>query len=237
MPHSPDPVRAALDALAGFLIGTAPLDGTLRYISQVTVDAFPAAHFAGISTLVDGEPRTAVFTHETAVDIDSAQYETGEGPCLDAYRHKAVYRIDDTEVEKRWPAFASTAADHGIRSTFSLPMISNDEGFGALNLYSPDVEGFAEADADLGLALAGQAATLLANSQIYWDAHQLTESLQEAMRSRAQIEQAKGILMVSSRCTADEAFALLVRASQRENRKLRDIAAEMVERAQRRDAL
>jgi len=51
------------------------------------------------------------------------------------------------------------------------------------------------------------------------------------MRTRAVIEQAKGILMVQSKIDEDAAFDLLRRASQRENRKLRDIAAELVDRA------
>ena len=63
---------------------------------------------------------------------------------------------------------------------------------------------------------------------------QVLENMAEAMRSRATIEQAKGMLMASSHCSADEAFAMLVHASQRENRKLRDIAFEIVERAQHR---
>jgi hypothetical protein len=53
--------------------------------------------------------------------------------------------------------------------------------------------------------------------------------LQEAMRSRAQIEQAKGILMRDYGCTADEAFQRLVNASNRTNRTLRDIARALVE--------
>ncbi len=48
----------------------------------------------------------------------------------------------------------------------------------------------------------------------------------------AVIEQAKGMLMAAQSCSADEAFDLLVRASQRSNRKLRDIAQELVDKAQ-----
>lgn len=44
------------------------------------------------------------------------------------------------------------------------------------------------------------------------------------------IEQAKGILMAQSNCTADEAFAMLRAASQRSNVKVRDLAQEIVGR-------
>ena len=51
------------------------------------------------------------------------------------------------------------------------------------------------------------------------------------MRSRAVIEQAKGILMAVHRCDPDEAFRHLVRMSQSANRKLRDVAEETVKSA------
>jgi AmiR/NasT family two-component response regulator len=75
------------------------------------------------------------------------------------------------------------------------------------------------------------ASILLANVQAYWDARQLGERLQRAMRSRATIEHAVSILMASGSGTPEEAFQLLVRVSQRENRKLRDIAADIVDDA------
>jgi AmiR/NasT family two-component response regulator len=72
---------------------------------------------------------------------------------------------------------------------------------------------------------------VLSNAQVYWDARQLGENLQQAMRSRSVIDQAIGILLAGGGRTPDEAFQLLVLASQRENRKLRDVAADMVDRA------
>ena len=53
--------------------------------------------------------------------------------------------------------------------------------------------------------------------------------LQQALRSQPVIEQAKGLLMAQHGCTPDEAFAMLMQASQRENRKLRDIAGAMID--------
>jgi len=49
------------------------------------------------------------------------------------------------------------------------------------------------------------------------------------MMSRACIEQAKGILMERHDVTEDEAFTILTRASQRTNKELRDVAAELVQ--------
>lgn len=52
--------------------------------------------------------------------------------------------------------------------------------------------------------------------------------LRKAMESRATIEQAKGIIIATSGCSPDEAFALLVRQSQHENRRLRTVAEDLV---------
>ena len=64
--------------------------------------------------------------------------------------------------------------------------------------------------------------------------HRLIAQLQEAVATRDVIGQAKGILMATESISADEAFAILSRASQRENRKLRDVAAEIVTNTSRR---
>ena len=95
--------------------------------------------------------------------------------------------------------------------------------------YSEDANGFSEADHQSAELFAAQAAVMLANAQALDDARSLGEGLREAMASRAAIEQAKGILIAQSGVDADEAFDLLRRASQRENRKLRDVAADIVQ--------
>ena len=60
--------------------------------------------------------------------------------------------------------------------------------------------------------------------------HEL-DGLKVAMQTRATIEQAKGALMVLYRCSTDEAFALMVRMSQRSQRKLHDVAERIVAEA------
>src|SRR5688572_28685984 len=139
-----------------------------------------------------------------------------------------VTRIDSTLADGPWPEFRAAAAEHGILSTLSFPLIVDKQGVGAMNLYSRREQGFAEIDVDDARLYADQAAIVLANAQAYWDAKELSQGLGEAMAHRAVIEQAKGILMSAQRCDPDTAFDLLVRASQRENVKLRDVARRIV---------
>ena len=229
---SEDPLARSLAALSRFFVGDGTLKETLDRVANLAQEAVPATDMAGLTMVVEGRARTAVFTDDEAPEIDSAQYETGIGPCLDAFRHQEVFRIDDTTKDERWAPFSEAAAAHGIRSTVSLPLIANHEGVGALNFYSRSAAAFTDEDVEVGARYATQAAIVLANSQAYWDAYQLSQDLATAMRSRAVIEQAKGILMGAQRCSPDEAFQILVRASQRENRKLRDIAEELVSKVE-----
>lgn len=228
-----EPLARSLSALSRFFVGDGTMHETLTRVAGYAEEAVPAAAMTGITMLVEGRARTAVFTDESAPEIDSAQYETGIGPCLDSFRHRKVFRIGDTTTDARWAPFSKAAAAYGIRSTLSIPMVANHEGVGALNFYSKTPHGFADDDVEVASLFGAQAAIVLANAQAYWDAHQLSQNLATAMQSRAVIEQAKGILMGAQRCSADEAFQILVRASQRENRKLREIAEDLVGRVDR----
>lgn len=223
----------ALTALSQFLVAERSIGDTLLRVSQLTTEAIPAAEMAGISTLgEDGRPTTHVFTHADAPGIDASQYTSGNGPCLDAWRTKQVVRIDDLAfAADEYPEFSKAAMGYGIASTLSLPLVAGGDGLGALNLYARTTHGFSTDDEATGSDLAAAAAIVMANASAYWGAAALSDQLQEAMKSRAVIEQAKGMLMAQSpELTADDAFDLLRRASQRENLKLREVARRIVER-------
>lgn len=221
----------AFAALGSFLAGYTPLNQALDQLAHLACVAVPDCEMVGI-TLFDGDrPLTAIHTHPEPPKIDQAQYDAGRGPCLDAMRTGEVRRIADTEADDQWPEFSAAAADLGVRSTLSLPMRVGTRVVGGFNMYSPHVDGFGGDAAETAGLFAVQAGLAVAGSLAYWHQHELVQHLEEALRSRPIIEQAKGIIMASEGATADEAFDALRRASQRQNRKLRDIAAEIVDRA------
>lgn len=80
----------------------------------------------------------------------------------------------------------------------------------------------------LATRLAHQAAIAIANSGSFVDSEEANDQLRDALASRDVIGQAKGILMERSDLTADEAFDEMRVASQRANRKLRDVAEDIV---------
>ncbi len=234
MAEYPDELSANIAELTFLLIDEEPLEATLDRVMRLAADNIRGVDLSGVSLMREGKVETAVCTDQEAAEIDFVQYETGVGPCLDAFRHRQVTRIESTTDDELWPEFSQGAADHGVLSTLSLPLVVRDEAIGALNLYSRAADGFDEQDEQLGIRFAQQASVALANAQTYQSAHRLTRELNEALASRAVIDQAKGIIMGSARVDADGAFELLVKQSQTKNRKLREIAQELVDQQSQR---
>lgn len=221
-----DIVDRAVHAMARVALSAAPLAENLGHVAE-TAREVTGAWGAGITTLERGRPSTVAATHEEMHTIDKAQYASGRGPCLDSYRSQAVVTIDSTEHDPRYPEFVATARDHGVRSTLSVPLVVAAEGVGALNLYSREEHGFGDEARALALRFAEPAATALVNARLVSDATALAAQLEEALATRGVIERAKGILMARQGVDADTAFDLLRRASQRENVKVREIAARL----------
>jgi transcriptional regulator with GAF, ATPase, and Fis domain len=227
-----DARAAALSTLAQFQVAEMTVGQALQRIADITLDAVPAADVIGMSMLgEDGRPTTAVYTDAESPAIDQAQYEDGKGPCLDAWRHNTVLSVPRVEdVADDYPRFAAACLHHGVRSTLSLPMRAGNVAVGALNMYAHTPQAFREDDATFVGDVAAAGAAVLVNVSAYWTAFDLGAQLQEAMESRAVIEQAKGVLMAGNRdLSADDAFDLLRKVSQRENLKLRDVARRVVD--------
>jgi GAF domain-containing protein len=185
-------------------------------------------------TLIRGtQAYTAAFTGDSALALDETQYESGYGPCMDAAGAAETLVIADMATDERWPAFARTAVDAGVLSSLSISLPIQDSVVGALNVYAVKPHAF-DADAiALGRTFAGYAAVAIANAHLLDNAAATARQMGEAMEYRAVIEQAKGILMGGRRCTPEEAFSILRNLSNSSNRKLRDVAAALVEEAQR----
>lgn len=218
----------SMSALANYFVGDATMLDTLTRVSQLARAAIGSSEQVGITLVVDGRPGTFVFTDPEISEVDTAQYETGDGPCLEAYDTGVPVLVPSTRTSKVHRHFCALAADHGILSVASFPLATTEGRIGAMNHYSHEVDAFGSMQIELGQRFAEQASYVLANAQAYWDARSLGENLSRAMESRAEIEQAKGIIMGRTGLGADDAFALLREQSQAENRKLRDVARQVV---------
>jgi GAF domain-containing protein len=198
--------------------------------------AVPACDDVSVTLLRDGRPRTAAATSPRALEIDQWEYAHERGPCIDALRDGREHYLADGPAAQAYPGLTEVLARTGIRSILGLPLVAGGLVVGALNAYAERERAFDdEQSRELTRYVALQAATTLHNVRIYDATRSLAAQLEEAMASRATIEQAKGVLAAQTGCSPEEAFGMLRAASQRENIKLRAVAERIVASVARRD--
>ena len=228
MTDDPEVLDNAVRTLSRLLLAEETLETTFGRVASLACRTLPPCDLASVTMINDGQASTPVQTHPLADDLDSAQYRSQRGPCLEAYSIRQVVRGTVPESAPRWPEFMAAAAKAGIRSVLAVPLVASDRPLGALNLYSRTAESYSEADEETAVLFSEQAAVACANAEVYWRTYNLTEHLREALESRDVIGQAKGILMARRGCTPDAAFEALRTASQHRNIKLREIAEQVV---------
>jgi GAF domain-containing protein len=206
----------ALDALLG----------TVVTLARATVGGTDGA---SVSVARGEGYATATATDDVVRELDAVQYQDRSGPCVEAIDTGAQVAVVLAEADERYPRFAASAQQRFMTGVLSTPLAVGDLVLGALNCYSASTERFSPAAVDIAEQIAGHASVLLANATTLSTATTTNEQLHEALLSRDLIGQAKGILMARRGCSAEDAFDLLRRASQEQNRKLTAIAKDVVD--------
>jgi len=229
------PVQELWRDLSRVVLVDRTLEQVLDEITAIASRGIPGAE-ATSTTLIRGErPFTAAYTGEMALAADELQYEHGYGPCMDAGRGNVVLRVDDMRTETRWPHYVERVLETGVRSSLSVPLPYQGASIGALNVYSTEPQSFASPESlEAGLQVAEAVAVAVVNADAHAQVRDEARNMRLAMDSRAVIEQAKGVLMAQRHVDAEQAFDILREASQRYNRKLRDIAQGIVASTQER---
>lgn len=205
-----------------------PLADVLGEITSIARRAMPGPDAVSITLIRGEDPFTAAHDGAMALRADELQYARGYGPCMDAGRSGQIFQIDDMATEDRWPDYARHAAEQGVGSSLSVPLPFQAVTIGALNSYSSTPGAFAGDDVTLGTEIATWVAFAVANATAAAATADDAANMWAAMASRAEIEQAKGILVERYKVTPDQAFTLLTRASQHSGHKLRAVAEELV---------
>ena len=226
-PSSLPRTRAALDDLGRLVLENHTPPSVLQRIVDLVQESMPAGVEVSITLVRDDKPATAAFTGRLADLLDETQYAQGYGPCLDAALGGLLTEIADARDEDRWPEYIPVFLQHGASSALAAP-VPAAHSIAALNVYAPTPRAFTDDDRSTLARLAAYAGAALTNLDALQDARDLAENLQQAMVFRSVIEQAKGILMERYKLTTDQAFRRLSDASMHTNRKVRDIAEELV---------
>jgi GAF domain-containing protein len=221
-----DRLAEHLSALARALEMQPNLQSTLDAVVRAAVGTVPGAMEASISEIQRRrDVKTLAATGELSRAVDHAQYDLNEGPCLDSLYDQRTVRLADLSDEKRWPRFTVRAQELGVGSMLAVQLFVDGENLGALNLISREVNSFDDESEHVALLFASHASVAMSGERA-------RGHLQAAVSTREVIGQAQGILMERFKITSEMAFHMLMLASQDCNRKLREIAEELVSTGQ-----
>lgn len=236
-----DDTATALRELTDTITTGEPLPTVLNQICEWVVSLVPDATAASITLIEDEQPRTVVTTDEKVNQLDEAQYRADDGPCLLALRSASTVRAEVAQVRDQWPGFADAATTAGITTVLACALILPDDAAtpgsaqtlatvaGALNVWSKRPGAFEPVEAALITMFTGAASAIVLTARRWERAGALTEHLRNALANRDVISTAKGIVMARRGLSSDDAFDWLIDVSQRTNRKIRDLAAVLVE--------
>jgi hypothetical protein len=220
--------------LTARLLDAATVGEVLGQVVTAARHSVPGADLVSVTLRSpQGQFFTPIETDPVATELDRVQYETGEGPCLEASREDGPGHVHSDDLAAAWPHFGPRAAEHGfeaILSTALYPFDAPEHQSGALNIYARRTAVLDDRARDTALLLATHASLALAGVTARTRAELDAENLRRAIDSRDVIGQAKGILMQRRGIGADEAFGLLRRTSQQLNVKLAELAHTLATR-------
>jgi hypothetical protein len=174
--------------------------------------------------------KTAASSDHTARAADHLQHELGHGPALEAIATRTPCHLRDAVHDRRWPELGAKLAAENVFSVLSVPLgQASSDGMkvvaASLNLYATSVGAFGPASVLIASLLAAHAGPS-------WTAAVSTSriaNLERGMATRSNIGPAIGLLMARYELGHDEASKLLRDISNRSNRKVADLATEIVE--------
>jgi len=204
------------------------IDGALRMAVALAGAAVGGADGVSVSLRRRGVLTTVAATDGTISSMDANQYETGEGPCVDASTEGHWFHAESLERETRWPAFTPRARALGIQAILSSPLLVEEHPVGALNIYSLTPSAFSVRDQELAAAFAAQASSLLSDAEASLNDDDLSIRFQGALRTREVIAQAQGILMERDGLSENDAYGALRRFSLGNGRPLYERATHIV---------
>lgn len=215
-------IAAQVQQLQGAEVSDDVIETALSVLTAGAVDTISGAVSACITLVEHGEIVTIAATSPLAAQLDELQAHHQIGPCLESAWTQEHVRIDDYTTDRRWPAFISDVLTQTpVRASMSFQLHRDATSMSALNLHATTPHAFDERGRALGHTFAAQAAVSLHAGTRQTQFHQ-------ALASRDQIGQAKGLLMERYDIGADQAFALLRRLSQDSNIKVSELARRLV---------
>jgi GAF domain-containing protein len=221
-------LSSGLAELANLMLASPSVDRLLTGAARLGASVVIPAASCGVTVRLGTGPATVITCGPLASDADEARHGEDEGPCRHTLRTGEAVLVPDLVIDERWPDYRYRALGRGVRSSLSLPLRADGDTRGAVNLYATVPAAFGHAAQQRAELFVGQVSTALTLVIRQAQQAELTGQLRSALAGRTVIDQAIGILIDRQRCDAEDAFDLLRGASQHQNRKLHDIATDIV---------
>lgn len=181
----------------------------------------------GILVQTNGQLELLASSTHQAAELEMHQLHINEGPCLQAWdTGQTVQAHAAGDLRDRWPEFSRTMLAAGFASVHASPLTFNDWTFGAMGLFRRDDAPFSPEENTVAQAFADIATMLLHHNEMP-DQH-LTNRLREALNSRIEIEQAKGVLAATHNISVAEAFEMLVNTAHDKQQPLTGWASRVI---------
>jgi GAF domain-containing protein len=174
-------LRQGLASLAQLAMGQRGLPDMLTHIAEFAVQAIPGADGVGLTLFQNDRQDTIVATAPFVQDVDTAQYEIGEGPCITAAKQGVSICSGSLSTDPAFPRFGREADRLGVHSALSLPLMDNGAPVGTMNVYAHRRNAFDRRAVELGELYALPASISVANAQTLAQAQRLAQQLQQAI--------------------------------------------------------
>jgi hypothetical protein len=190
---------------------------------------------AAVTVMVSPTVRDTVHaTDGVAAGLEDLQLTLGQGPCVDAFAADSPVLAGDLRSPgclARWPAFTRAAVDSGARAVFALPLQVGAIRLGVLDLYRTRPGPLGPHELADALAFANAASTLLLNDAAVTrpDTAELAWQRDDPTAHQAQVHQATGMILVQLGVSAEAAFTRLRAYAYAHDRRLGDVARDVVE--------
>jgi hypothetical protein len=205
---------------------------TVEDVCAVTVAAAGVTCAAVTVVLSAALRETIHVTDGLASELEELSLTLGEGPGVDALAHGPVLVADlmTDDCSARWPAFARAAVRAGTRAVFAFPLRVGAIRLGVMVLYRDRPGELASGQLADALLLADTACALLLDASQH--DHQGIEGgpPEPAGPEHPEVHQATGMIIVQLGVTAAVALSRLRAYAYAHDRRLRDVAADVVAR-------
>jgi GAF domain-containing protein len=210
-------------------VGDQLTDGVQRVIAA-TRELFKASG-AGVMMVDESSMLRAVAaTDEAGFLLESEQQQSGRGPCVDALTFDRVIWTADLADDDRWPGLVPKLPDAGVRAVLGLPIHIDPVQVGSLNVYQDRPREWSSEEVDALTAYATVIDGLLRAALQARGREELAEQLQHALNHRVVIERAVGVIMGRDGTDAVTAFNKLRDVARSSERKVSDVANELLAR-------